>query len=123
MLFRSPNMLILSSGAAVNIIVNLTLIPVLGIEGAAIATLIGYAISDIICVIVLCKMKLMVVTKRFLLGAILMTVFIMIWRGFFKENIVIGTSMALVMTFVFGLLYKTDIRKMLYSIQRNERKR
>lgn len=118
-----PNMLILSSGAAVNIIVNLTLIPVLGIEGAAIATLIGYAISDIICVIVLCKMKLMVMTKRFLLGTTLMTVFIMIWRVFFKENIVIGTSMALVMTFIFSLLYKTDIRKGICSIQGNKGKR
>lgn len=118
-----PNMLILSSGAVVNIIVNLTLIPVLGIEGAAIATLIGYAISDIICVIILCKMRLMVMTKRFLFGATLMTVFITTWRVFFKENIVIGTSVALVMTFVFGLMYKTDIRKMFYSIQKNGRKR
>ena len=37
-----PNMLILSSGVVINILINYFLIPVLGIEGAAIATLLGY---------------------------------------------------------------------------------
>ena len=44
-----PNLLILSSGAIINIIVNYFLIPVLGIEGASMATLLGYVVSDIIC--------------------------------------------------------------------------
>ena len=58
-----PNILILSTGAAVNILINLSLIPALGIEGASIATLLGYIVSDIACVIVLCNMKLMMVLK------------------------------------------------------------
>ena len=58
-----PNLFILSVGAIANIAINYFLIPVLGIEGASLATLMGYAISDVICVIVLCKMKLMVVDK------------------------------------------------------------
>ena len=48
-----PNMLILSSGVVINILINYFLIPVLGIEGAAIATLLGYVVSDVICVVVL----------------------------------------------------------------------
>ena len=39
-----PNMLILSSGVVINIVINYFLIPVLGIEGAAIATLLGYVV-------------------------------------------------------------------------------
>ena len=62
-----PNMLILSSGVVINIVINYFLIPVLGIEGAAIATLLGYVVSDVICVVVLCKMKLMVINFKFVL--------------------------------------------------------
>jgi len=61
-----PNVLILLLGALMNIFLNCLLIPILGIEGASIATLIGYLISDVVCAIVLCKMKLLVVEKRFI---------------------------------------------------------
>lgn len=114
-----PNMLILSSGAMVNIIVNLTLIPVLGIEGAAIATLIGYVISDIACVIVLYKMNLMVISRRFLTGTILITGYMVAWRMLFKENTVIGTSVSLIMTIVFLLLYKNDLMRVIQGIRKN----
>ena len=43
-----PNLFILSVGAIANIEINYFLIPVLGIEGASLATLMGYAISDVI---------------------------------------------------------------------------
>jgi len=104
-----PNILILASGAIINICCNLFLIPVLGIEGAAIATLVGYAISDVICMIVLCRMKLMVVSGRFLLCSGIMLVFIVIWRLFFKENVIISLLMALAVCAVYCLLYKQDI--------------
>ena len=71
-----PNMLILSSGVVINIVINYFLIPVLGIEGAAIATLLGYVVSDVICVVVLCKMKLMVINFKFVLATIIMMIYI-----------------------------------------------
>lgn len=58
-----PNMLILSVSAGFNVLLNFKLIPIMGIEGAAIATLMGYLISVAICVIVLCRMKLMVIDE------------------------------------------------------------
>ena len=73
-------MLILSGGAVANIAINYLLIPVLGIEGAAIATLAGYAISDVVGVIVLQKMKLMKIQPRFILATGMMVIFILIWR-------------------------------------------
>lgn len=50
--------IILSAGAFVNIALNWILIPVMGIKGAAIATLLGYVISLILAFIVVKKMNL-----------------------------------------------------------------
>ena len=104
-----PNMFILSAGAVINVILNLTLIPVIGIEGASIATLIGYAISDVICVIVLCKMKLMVVSLKFIISTIAMIVFFIIWRIFIPQNLLLGLVTAMLLTIIIMLLYKSDI--------------
>lgn len=113
-----PNMLILSVGAVLNIIFNYVLIPRLGIEGAAIATLSGYVVSDIVCVFVLLKMKLMVISGRFLVASGLMIIFMIVWRIFFCNNVVIGTAVAIIMVLVLGLLYKKDLEKFLSMIKR-----
>ncbi len=114
-----PNMLILSVGAILNIIINYNLIPVLGIEGASIATLTGYIVSDIICVIVLCKMNLMVVYKRFIMSVILIIIFMILWRFLFTDNIIIGTTSAVVLTLLLIVMYKKDIVS-LFIIRKNK---
>lgn len=112
-------MLILSVGAILNIIINYNLIPVLGIEGASIATLTGYIVSDIICVIVLCKMNLMVVSKRFIMSVILIIIFMILWRFLFTDNIIIGTTSAVVLTLLLIVMYKKDIVS-LFIIRKNK---
>lgn len=114
-----PNMLILSVGAILNIIINYNLIPVLGIEGASIATLTGYIVSDIICVIVLCKMNLMVVSKMFIMSVILIIIFMILWRFLFTDNIIIGTTSAVVLTLLLIVMYKKDIVS-LFIIRKNK---
>lgn len=104
-----PNMLILMPGVIINVILNLTLIPVIGIEGASIATLIGYAVSDIICVIVLCKMKLMVISFRFIVCTLIMIAFFFLWRLFIPESIWLGLVAAICMTIVYAFLYRKDL--------------
>ena len=105
-----PNMFILLSGAIINVILNLTLIPVIGIEGASIATLIGYAVSDIVCVIVLCKMKLMVISLRFVTCSLLMIVFFCIWRLLIPNNLLLGITAAVAFTSICLLLYRAKIQ-------------
>lgn len=107
-----PNLFILSAGAVLNIIINYFLIPILGIEGASIATLIGYVVSDIVCVIVLCRMKLMVVSKRFIAAAVVMAGFMVLWRMTFSDRIAIGTLAAIGLAIVMILLYGTDLQKL-----------
>lgn len=105
-----PNMFILFAGAAVNVMLNNMLIPVLGIEGAAIATLMGYAISDIVCVIVLCKMKLMVISCRFLISCGIAAGSFLVWRLFCSSNTIMGTVYAMAMSAMFAFLYRKELQ-------------
>lgn len=112
-----PNMVILLTGAIVNILINWTLIPILGIEGAAIATLIGYIVSDAICVIVLCRMKLMVVSGKFIISVGLMIIFLIVWRLFFSKHTFLGTTLAIIVTIAYMYLYKEDLKKICAMIK------
>ncbi len=105
-----PNMFILLFGALANIALNLILIRLIGIEGASIATLCGYVFSDIICLIVLCRMKLMMVSKRFIISIFITIVFFLLWRLLFSNKVIIGTLMAFVSTVLVALLYSKELR-------------
>lgn len=104
-----PSMLILLSGAIANIIINLALIPLWGIEGAAFATLVGYVITDIICSIVLIRMKLMIISRRFIISVIAMISYMWIWRLFFTERILLSLTIAIILCILFAWLYKEEI--------------
>lgn len=115
-----PNMLILSSGVVINILINYFLIPVLGIEGAAIATLLGYVVSDVICVVVLCKMKLMVINFKFVLATIIMMTYIIAWRLMFSNKILIGTISAIIVSIIMLFLYREDLKRLLAMIKKKK---
>lgn len=113
-----PNMFILLSGAIINVILNLTLIPVIGIEGASIATLIGYTVSDIVCVIVLCKMKLMVMSVRFILSSLCMLVYFIVWRLFIPNQFVVGLISAIIFAIVLIIMYRTELQMIISNLKR-----
>ena len=110
-----PNLFILSTGAVVNVILNLVLIPQIGIEGAAIATLVGYLVSDVICVLVLMKMKLMVISRRFVFSALAMIVYILIWRLCTKDNIGINLIMTIAIVAFYIILFRSDIKSLIIA--------
>ena len=112
-----PNFFILSSGAVVNVAINYFLIPVLGIEGASIATLTGYIVADIICVIVLCRMELMVVSRKFILATLIMTAFMIVWRLVISDAVLIGTIAAFLLSAVMAALYLDDIKMLLNAVR------
>ena len=113
-----PNMLILSVGAISNIAINYFLIPIMGIEGASLATLMGYAISDLVCVIVLCKMKLMVVEKKFIFSTFGMIVFFVSWRLFISDNTILGLVLAFLFSLYLVFLYRSDILKLIRMLKK-----
>ena len=109
------NMVILAGGALLNVVLNLVLIPILGMEGAAIATLCGYVVSNIVCIIVLCCMKLMIISKRMIASVIFITAYFVLWRLLFPDNIIIGTLSAVALTLIYILMYKKDLSGLLKS--------
>lgn len=113
-----PNMFILSAGAIANMAINYFLIPILGIEGASLATLMGYVISDVICVIILCKMKMMILQKRFILATLGIIIFFVLWRLFIPTNITTGIVLALFFSIYCTLLYRNDIMKLVHIIKK-----
>ena len=113
-----PNMIILSAGALVNIAINYFLILVLGIEGASLATLMGYFVSDIVCIIVLYKMKLMILEPRFFVATIGMVAYFVIWRVFVNSDFIVGILFAVMITVFFLYLYRIEINKMMKRIKK-----
>lgn len=113
-----PMMIILLGGAVLNIIMNLLLIPYMGIEGAAIATLIGYVISNMIAAVVLIKMKLLNISPRFYICAGIMTMYFLAWRFIFSQELEVGIAAALNVMIVCVLLYKQDLRQLVSGIQK-----
>lgn len=104
-----PSMIILFGGAVVNVFLNYILIPVLGIEGAAIATLIGYICSVIICCSVLFKMKQIYISKRFMLASCLMLFYIIGWRFLSRDCFAANMIIACVITIGIVALYSKEV--------------
>lgn len=113
-----PNLFILAIGAVANIGINFSLIPVLGIEGASLATLMGYAISDVICVIVLCKMRLMVVEEKFVFATLGMIAFFVVWRMLIPSNTVLGLGLAFGFCLFCVFLYRGDVNRLVKMIRK-----
>lgn len=115
-----PNMFILGSGAIINIIINYTLIPIIGIEGASIATLMGYAVSDVICVIVLKRMELMVLSTKFIMASLGMLLYLIIWRILCSNKTIISLLNTLVFSCFCLYLYRDDILKLIRMLKKME---
>jgi O-antigen/teichoic acid export membrane protein len=105
-----PLAVILSVGAVINFIAIYFLIPILGIEGAAIGTLLGYIVSVCICSVVLTKYKLVSISYRFLISCVVTCIFFIVWRLFTRENIIISLIFSLIAILVYGYLYKDELK-------------
>ena len=111
-----PNMFILLGGAVVNVFLNLYLIPLIGIEGAAVATLIGYVFSTVVCCIVLYCMKLMVITPKFIISSIIVLVYVLVWRFVMMDNILFSSILALAVALLLFILYRREFKKVISGI-------
>lgn len=103
-----PSTLILLIGAATNVVLNYFLIYAIGIEGSAVATLIGYAVSVIIACIVLSKIKLVLISIRLITMSVIFVLFIIMWRLISPINIVPAIFMSIPTLTAFLYLYRQD---------------
>lgn len=107
-----PSSLILFCGAACNIILNALLIPLLGIEGASLSTLFGFVFSTALSVVVLQKMGLFKIPKRFIGICAVSIIYFILCRIFMKGNI--GYKIISGTLFIAGcaLLYKKELNEL-----------
>ena len=75
-----PITLMLLIGAVTNVLLNYVLIPVIGIEGAAIATVVGYAVSLFVCIIVVQKAGLIRISYKCILTMLAFIAFVVVWK-------------------------------------------
>lgn len=106
-----PSTLILSVGAVINVILNYFLINNIGIEGAALATLIGYSISVIVAAIVLSKMKLIILSNRMKVMSVSVILFTILWRMISPISILPAIFISILTILIFFYLYRSDIIK------------
>jgi O-antigen/teichoic acid export membrane protein len=114
-----PNMLILIVGAAANVGLNYLLIPVMGIEGAAVATLAGYIVALVIASVVLVRMKLLKISGRFLTASGIMAAVMTVWRLFLPDRMLPMLLLSVAGAAVIVLLYSKEL-KMLSGMLRKK---
>lgn len=103
------NMFFLIVSAAFNFVANYFLIPVMGIEGAALATLLGYFIAVMISMYASYRLGYFRVGKKFLVSASILGGYFVLWRSFFSNNILTGFVCAVLVTILYCVIYKNDI--------------
>lgn len=113
----SPNVLVLGVGAVVDVALNLVLIPRLGIEGAAIATLSAYVVSLVVCVMVLAAMGLMVVNVRLVAMVLLMCAYVLQWRFLTLDAWWLCLLAAIACCGVALLMYRRDVTVLLSRLR------
>ncbi len=104
-----PIMFFLSLGAVINIILNFLMIPKIGIEGAGISTLVGYSMAIFITVLILKRMALINISKKFILACLLLILYFIIWRYMLYDKILISFILAIVATVINVYLYKEKL--------------
>lgn len=114
-----PGALILLIGALSNIGLNFLLIPVMGVEGAGLATLLGYVISVVLVVILLMHMDLIDISHRFYIVSLVMVAFFFIWRTMLLGHFVYELLFAVLGSALLTSVYWSDIRGFVQARREN----
>lgn len=114
-----PNIIILGIGAVVNVLFNLFAIPHMGIEGAALATLLGYTVSVVLAVVVLTRMNLIRLSARCGVSCLNMLLFLLVWRVVFHRDIRF-TIFLLAFEFVlYFILYRKETSMIILKLKKS----
>ena len=112
-----PNMIILIFGAVANVGFNYVLIPVMGIEGAAVGTLAGYLVSLVTASIVLLRMKLLKISARFYVRTLVTLTALIVWRLFLPDRLLPMLGIAVAGSAIIVLLYIDEIKYLINRIK------
>ncbi len=109
------NTISLSIGAIVNVVLNLILIKSIGIEGAALATLIGYIVTLIMTYIMLRRKKLVKIRSKFFVSTVAFCIYFVVWRVWWNANLFMNIIGVVVFAVLYICLYKEDLEKLIQN--------
>lgn len=116
------NMLALSAGAILNVCLNWLLIPQIGIEGASIATILGYIASILICLLILRKFRLINVNNKVYINTLIFFVYFISWRLILHENIIISLVLGFIVECFYAYMYRDMLAPIVKKILRIKRR-
>ena len=99
-------------GAGLNVLLNYLMIPVLGIEGASIATLIGYSCSVVIMAVITTKMKLLKIQRRFIVSASITALFFIVSKVILNKSLLPWLAVSLLSVGLILFIYREDLQKL-----------
>lgn len=102
-------------GAVINLLLNYWLIPIYGIEGAAIATVIGYLVSVIIVVYVALKSKLLIINFNIIIIPFITLLLTIVNKSVFNNNFLVNMSLSVMCLIIFFIIYYKEIKKILFG--------
>jgi O-antigen/teichoic acid export membrane protein len=105
----------LAIGALINTILNFVLINAIGIEGAAIATLIGFIISLLMVSIIARRNNLLIIRKQFILLSILTIGYIVISRIIFNNNMPMNILLSVLALCFISYLYVSELKQSIHQ--------
>lgn len=105
-----PMLFMLALGVAVNVVGNLLLIPVFGIEGASMATLAGYAATNAVTLAALTKLDLMAVRARFFTALGVFVAYFLVWRLLLMGSQLLEVACFLAFAAVLAAMYRAELK-------------
>lgn len=113
-----PIPLILTGAAIMNVILNYTLIPVMGIEGASIATMTGYIIAVLVVYFITLRANLIDSEKRIVLSIGIFLVYLLIWRLFTFNSVILSIVLTVIFLGIYLFIYKSEVESVIKCIKR-----
>jgi O-antigen/teichoic acid export membrane protein len=107
----------LLAGALTNIGLNFLLIPMMGIEGAAVATLTGYSLSVLIMAQLLRKKNLLIIQPRFAWAVILTIIYFAASRTLLHNAWIPWLMVSFIISGLFAYLYRKDMQDIWYKLK------
>ena len=115
-----PSLVILAIAGTSNVIVCASLVNSLGVEGAAIATLVGYLVANALLILVLFRRGLMAIRVRFFLAVGVFVVYYAVWRTLLQGQTIAMVVAWAVLVLSVLTLYHDDATRFAHSVTREK---
>jgi O-antigen/teichoic acid export membrane protein len=109
-------------GAIINIILNYFLIRFIGIEGAAISTMVGYFVSLGFVTIIAKSKKLLVIDNKIIFVLLITILYLIFNRIYFQNNTFISLISSFIAIMIIILIYSKSINLAIFNFKKYNEK-